>query len=175
MKRFFPVLTTIALLASGCTHLEGQTDTESVSTETDYAPHVVRYGRYTMVEVGATTEQADLLSQIIDTRIPTVNPTVKDAMTHVTRMTGFSLCEAESASLGTLYSRPLPAPHYRLGPMSLRDALQVLAGPAFELQVDPVYRTVCFHLKPSLQPEAVTADSTVVPVPTPTPETQEIP
>lgn len=171
MKRFSPVvvLTALALL-SGCVHLEDQTVTEEVTAETDYAPHVVRYGRYTMVEVGATAEQADLMSQIIDTRIPSVNPTVRDAMSYVTQMTGFSLCEAESASLGTLYSRPLPAPHYRLGPMSLRDTLQVLAGPAFELRIDPVYRTVCFHLKQSYLP--VTADSTVVPVPTP--ETQEI-
>jgi type IV pili sensor histidine kinase/response regulator len=39
---------------------------------------------------------------------------------------------------------PLPAAHYRLGPVLLRDALLTLAGPVWDLQVDDGERKVCF-------------------------------
>ncbi|PUB42728.1 conjugative transfer region protein (TIGR03748 family), partial [Pseudomonas sp. GV047] len=50
-----------------------------------------------------------------------------------------------TASVRVLFTRPLPAAHYRLGPIPLRNALQVLAGPAWQLTTDEVSRSVCFE------------------------------
>jgi type IV pili sensor histidine kinase/response regulator len=105
----------------------------------------VRYGRYTLASTEPTAEQLDLLAQIIDVRIPPgLNPTVQDAMRHVLQRSGYSLCPI-SATVTVLFTRPLPAAHYRLGPLALRNALEVLAGPAWQLVADDVGRSVCFQ------------------------------
>ncbi|MCY1522880.1 integrating conjugative element protein PilL, PFGI-1 class [compost metagenome] len=106
---------------------------------------VVRYGRYTLVELAPTAAQQDLLLQVVDVSIPdTLNASVGDALRHVLRRSGYQLCSGgETDALNTL---PLPAAHYQLGPMPLREALLLLAGPSRTLQVDHVTRRVCFTL-----------------------------
>ena len=87
---------------------------------------VARYGRYTLVELVPEPAQRDLTRQVIEVSIPpTFDANVGDALRHV-------------------YALPLPAAHLRLGPLSLRDALLALAGPAWELSVDDAARAVCF-------------------------------
>ncbi len=108
-------------------------------------PEVVPYGRYTLISTESTEAQRDLLAQIIDIRIPaSLEPSVEDAMHHVLQRSGYVLCPA-SAGSRVLYSRPLPAAHYRLGPIRLREALEILAGPAWQLQVDQQQRQLCFQ------------------------------
>nr|WP_315416921.1 PilL N-terminal domain-containing protein [uncultured Pseudomonas sp.] len=108
-------------------------------------PAELRYGRYTLVSTEPTTEQRDLLAQIIDVSIPSsLNPSVQDALQYVLQRSGYALCPV-TASVRVLFTRPLPAAHYRLGPISLRRALQVLAGPAWQLTTDEVSRSVCFE------------------------------
>ena len=105
---------------------------------------VVRYGRYTLVSTEPTTEQRDLLAQIIEVSIlSSLNPSVQEAMQYVLQRSGYALCPV-TPSVRVLFTRPLPAAHYRLGPISLRRALQVLAGPAWQLTTDEVSRSVCF-------------------------------
>ena len=50
--------------------------------------------------------------------------------------------EAERAELLDL---PLPEAHRTLGPLPLRTALAILAGPAFRLVEDPVHRLISFE------------------------------
>jgi len=108
-------------------------------------PSELRYGRYTLVSTEPTTEQRDLLAQIIDVSIPSnLNPSVQEAMHYVLQRSGYSLCPA-AEPVKIVFTRPLPAAHYRLGPISLRNALQVLAGPAWQLTIDEVSRSVCFE------------------------------
>ncbi|APQ10989.1 pilus assembly protein PilL [Pseudomonas oryzihabitans] len=116
----------------------------------------VRYGRYTLVNTAPETEQRDLMAQIIDVSIPaSMKPSVRDAMQYVVNRSGYSLCGPEQGHVNILYTRPLPAAQYKLGPMSLRNTLQVLAGPAWQVKVDEVMRSVCFVLSPGYQlPEA---------------------
>lgn len=111
---------------------------------------VIRYGRYNLASAKPTAEQQDLMAQIITTNIPITitNPTVKDAMDYVMQRSGYNLCPSSSSKeIRTLYSRSLPAAHYKLGPITLRNALQVLAGPAFQVNVDEVDRKVCFDVR----------------------------
>ncbi|MDY1310931.1 TcpQ domain-containing protein, partial [Pseudomonas aeruginosa] len=113
---------------------------------------VVRYGRYTLVSTQPDAGQRDLMAQIIDVTIPSsMNPSVKDAMQYVMSRSGYSLCPAEAGHVNILYTRPLPAAQYKLGPMTLRNTLQVLSGPAWQVKVDEVARQVCFVLRPGYQ------------------------
>lgn len=119
---------------------------------------VVRYGRYTLVSTQPDAGQRDLMAQIIDVTIPTnMNPSVRDAMLYVVDRSGYALCPPSSNHVNILYTRPLPAAQYKLGPMTLRNTLQILAGPAWQVKVDEVNRQVCFALRPGYQlPEPAT-------------------
>ncbi|MFC6299095.1 pilus assembly protein PilL [Pseudomonas sp. CCM 7893] len=113
---------------------------------------VVRYGRYTLVSTLPDSGQRDLMAQIIDVSIPAnMHPNVRDAMQYVVDRSGYTLCSADIGHVGILYSRPLPAAQYKLGPMTLRNTLQVLAGPAWQVKVDEVNRQVCYALRPGYQ------------------------
>lgn len=113
---------------------------------------VVRYGRYTMVSTEPDAGQRDLMAQIIDVTIPSsMNPSVRDAMLYVVDRSGYALCSPSAQHVEILYTRPLPAAQYKLGPMTLRNTLQVLAGPAWQVKVDEVNRQVCFVLRQGYQ------------------------
>lgn len=105
----------------------------------------LRQSRYTRVSTRPTAEQRDLLMQIVEVDIPSaLSPSVRDALQHVLQRTGYSLCPV-ATPVQLLFTRPLPAAHYRLGPIPLQGALQVLAGPAWQLLVDQRNRAVCFE------------------------------
>lgn len=157
MERFFTPVCLLGLL-SACTaqipnplpthpEINGGFNRAQLSKGTAEAsdPTELRYGRYTLVSTEPTTEQRDLLAQIIDVSIPSnLNPSVQDALQYVLQRSGYSLCPA-SASVKVLFTRSLPAAHYRLGPISFRRALQVLVGPAWQLTTDEASRSVCFE------------------------------
>jgi len=138
----------LAAMACGCATTNAVPPTPA-SEAIDIAPKAVaefvpvtRYGRYTLVELAPTAAQHDLLLQVVDVDIPgTLGATVGDALRHLVLRSGYRLCDEQAADLLAL---PLPAAHYRLGPLLLRDALLTLAGPAWDLQVDDGERKVCF-------------------------------
>src|SRR3989344_3795644 len=130
---------------------------------------VVRYGRYTLVELTPAAAQRDLLLQTIDVSMPEVaRATVGDGLRHVLKRSGYQLCETAHAVI-ELYALPLPAAHLHLGPMSLRDALLTLAGPAWKLHADDRARQVCFE-RPGRD-----AGAEPVPEPFPTEAVQTVP
>lgn len=157
MERFFTPVCLLGLL-SACaaqipntlpipSEVDGRPDRAQLSRSSAEESHTseLRYGRYTLVSIEPTTEQRDLLAQIIDVSIPpNLNPSVQDALQYLLLRSGYALCPA-TASVKVLFTRPLPAAHYRLGPIPLRRALQVLAGPAWQLTTDQVSRSVCFE------------------------------
>lgn len=109
---------------------------------------VVRGSRYALITANASLQQRDLLEQVINISIPdAMNPTVEDGLRYLLQHTGYGLCMPQDKPQQMLYSRPLPAAHFRLGPMPLREALQVIAGSAFDVQADPVLRTICYQVR----------------------------
>lgn len=128
----------------------------------EYIP-VVRYGRYILVELTPTAAQQDLLLQVVDVSIPdTLNANVADALRHVLQRSGYQLCnEPETDALNSL---SLPAAHYHLGPLQLRDALLTLAGPARTLHVDYTARRVCFSQPLDPSAEVVPTPSDTAPL-----------
>ncbi|MDQ2483047.1 PilL N-terminal domain-containing protein [Pseudomonas putida] len=141
-----------AVLASGCatttTPLAPDAIEEVSAAPDPEAPEfipVVRYGRYTLVELAPTAAQRDLLLQTIDVSVPEdARATVGDGLRHVLKRSGYQLCETAHAVI-ELYALPLPAAHLHLGPMTLRDALLTLAGPTWELHADDRTRQICFE------------------------------
>ena len=141
-----------AALASGCATTTAPLAPDAIEKVSaapepeapEYIP-VVRYGRYTLVELAPTAAQRDLLLQTIDVSMPEdARATVGDGLRHVLKRSGYGLCETAHAVI-ELYALPLPAAHLHLGPMTLRDALLTLAGPAWDLHADDRTRQVCFE------------------------------
>lgn len=104
---------------------------------------VVRQGRYTLVELVPSDAQRDLMQQVVDITMPSMpDATVGDALGYVLLRSGYRMCDGADTS--ALYALPLPAVHLHLGPLTLRDALQALAGPAWDLSIDEANRKACF-------------------------------
>ncbi|KAB7487785.1 pili assembly chaperone, partial [Klebsiella michiganensis] len=93
MERFFTPVCLLGLL-SACTaqiptplpthsEIDSGFNQAQLSSATAVGSHPaeLRYGRYTLVSTEPTTEQRDLLAQIIDVSIPSnLNPSVEEAM-----------------------------------------------------------------------------------------------
>ena len=139
------------LILSGCSSTSSQRSTQETVVVKPARPTmqpVIRADRYTFLSIKPALEQQDLLSQVIDIRIPdSISPTVQDAMTYALRRSGYQLCSGKG-DVAKLFTHPLPASHFRLGPIPLREALQLLAGPAWRLEVDEMNRSICFSPRP---------------------------
>lgn len=153
-----------AALTAGCATAPSPPPSTSSHAAQSVAPppadvQVVRYGRYTLVELAPTEAQRNLMLQVVDVVVPdTLHATVGDALRHVLQRSGYQLCSGPQTD--ALNALPLPAAHYQLGPIALRDALLTLAGPAWELHTDDGARRVCFS------PVITTVDP-LTPLPTP--------
>lgn len=128
--------------------------------ETRQTTPVLRAGRYALIDLRADAPQLDLMQQIVDITFPApINITVGDAIRYLLLRTGYQLCD--SPVVQPLDSLPLPAPHMHLGPLTLRQATEVLLGPAWTIEVDEATRHVCFG--PSRTPSQPSGASSRVP------------
>jgi len=108
----------------------------------------VRVDRYSIIETKPTVAQADLLSVVINVAVPDHVVTVGETLQHILERSGFSMASvnASDPALPILLRKKLPRVHRHLGPITLREALSTLAGPAWQLVEDPVNRMVTFQL-----------------------------
>ena len=126
-------------------------------------PEVLREGRYTLVALAPEDGQKYLLDQSVTVTVPqknkkVFNANVENGLAATLKNTGLELCHRfnhNEPTLPTLFSRQLPKVHYQFGPMKLREALQMLAGPAYEITLNDITRTVCFKQR-SVLPENMT-------------------
>lgn len=122
------------------------------------AANVVRTGRYRLIPLTPTSGQRDLLMQAVSVDLPQSMPlTVRDGIEHALRDSGLHFCPRQSQS--GFFSSSLPAVHRELGPTTLSDALQVLAGPAWRLNVNFTARAVCFAPRTARAPAIDRADA----------------
>lgn len=161
-KLLFALCAGIAVIASGCAHNPpdiyqpgGAKNPEQVMPDiypdgvSPVPEPVIREGRYRIVSTKPSAEQRDLLSQIIQFEAQVIHATVKSALDVVVNGSGYRVCSAApGSSIDTLYNLPLPQAHRKIGPVTLRNALQVLAGPAYSVEVDETRRGICFKVRP---------------------------
>ncbi len=107
----------------------------------------VQVGRYSLFAATPTEAQVELLATTTTVRFPERIRTVGEAVRYLLQRSGYRLPTVESIGPDTvaLFGLPLPAVHRSLGPMTLRDTLATLAGPAFYLVQDPVHRLITFE------------------------------
>ena len=107
----------------------------------------LQIGRYSLYAATPTEAQVDLLATTITTRFSERIQTVGEAARYLLQRSGYRLATAKSIEPDTaqLFALPFPAVHQSLGPMTLRDALETVAGPAFNLVQDPVHRLITFE------------------------------
>lgn len=119
-----------------------------------------RVGRYAVVHLGADPAQADLLAVVVRVTFAPSITTVGEALDHLLARSGFALAPLDTSdpNLPVLLTRPLPQVQRRMGPIRLQDALEVLAGPAWVLVIDPVNRLVSYELAPEYRRAAVGAE-----------------
>ena len=100
-----------------------------------------------MYSAAPTQAQAELMEATVAVQLPARIQTIGEAVRYLLQRSGYRLAAAESTEPDTLalFSLPLPAVHRHLGPMTLREALETLAGPAFYLVQDPVHRLITFE------------------------------
>lgn len=167
MRTTLPAVFVLATLAAGCAAKQEPVDPSPlIGWQGDKNPEmlrpdiypqgvqpspepVIREGRYRLVSTHPSAEQKDLLAQIVRyENSGGLNITVKTAMNYITARSGYSLCTPDSRPhVATLYNLPLPEAHHKIGPMTLRNALQILAGPAYSVEVDELARGVCFRVR----------------------------
>ena len=120
----------------------------SLATAGNAGTSEVQVGRYQSVMLQPTDEQIDLLSSIVEIELPEQVSTVGQAITHLLDGSGYRLLSPKLAESyrSHLFAMPLPQAQRQLGPLSLRQALELLGGPAFRLVIEPTYRLVSFEL-----------------------------
>ena len=92
--------------------------------------------------------------------------TVLEGMLGMLEGTGYRLASEAAADpeIGRLYGQPYPESQRQVGPVELGTALERLAGPAWQLVVDPVNRLVSFEVKPSYRQRAPAPTATDTPL-----------
>ena len=129
----------------------------------------VRLGRYRTAVARPTARQVALMSAPVTVEFPQTVQTVSQAIDFILAGSGFQLAkdDAGSAARSVLADLALPDVHRSLGPVTLSQALALLAGPGYQLVTDPVHRLITFELSPlgraMSKPAAVRATGSVLP------------
>lgn len=116
-----------------------------------YAANTTQVNRYATVENKPLTAQVNPLLTVQQIHFPQSIQTVGDALNYWIRFSGYSLVDEvnQSTAFKELKQQPLPQAVRNLGPLTVRDGLEVLAGQeVFSLMKDPLHRRVNFRLKP---------------------------
>jgi type IV pili sensor histidine kinase/response regulator len=103
----------------------------------------------------ALIDEAPVATDLAQTVYRTVQgPTVGQGLYALLTGTGYRLAEpwAADPAIERLYVQPYPEAQRDVGPVELGIVLERLAGPAWQLVVDPVNRLVSFERRPLYRP-----------------------
>ena len=108
----------------------------------------IQIGRYQSVLLKPSDEQINLLSNIVDIEFREEINTLGEAIAQLLEGSGYRLLSEKLAESNRihLFAMPLPEVQRQVGPLSLRQALELLGGPAHRLVIEPIYRMVSFDL-----------------------------
>ena len=115
-----------------------------------FATEYVKTDLYTLVGQLPTEEQYDPLSVLIERKFPVTQfKSVEDAIHSVLDESGYELQPSElwPPEMRIMMGNRIPEIHRELTPMTIKNALSVLAGRPFSLVTDPLRRKITFVLK----------------------------
>lgn len=122
----------------------------SLNALSGQAAHVTQINRYATVANKPLAAQINPLLAVQQVHFPQEVHTIGQAVEWWLKYSGFALVskEKQSESLQIILRQPLPQIDRNLGPLSVRDGLEVLVGQqSFILMEDPLLRQVNFKLK----------------------------
>ena len=118
------------------------------------AANVTQINRYATVANKPLSAQINPLLAVQQVHFPQEVQTIGQAVAWWLRYSGFTLVnkEKQPKSLQQVLLSPLPQIDRNLGPLTVKDGLEILVGqPVFKLVDDPILRQVNFQLKPNLK------------------------
>ncbi|RAP35733.1 hypothetical protein B1207_11665 [Legionella quinlivanii] len=124
---------------------------------TTQAANVTQINRYATVANKPLAAQVNPLLAVQQIHFPQEVKTIGQAIEWWLRYSGFTLVakEKQSESLQAVMSQSLPQIDRNLGPLTVKDGLEVLVGQqAFTLIEDSLLRQVNFQLKPIVKPRS---------------------
>jgi conjugative transfer region protein (TIGR03748 family) len=116
------------------------------------AANITQVSRYATVNNKPLTSQVNPLLTIQQIHFPQQIHTVGEALSYWMQYSGYTLVDerGQSQALKDIRQQPLPHVVRSLGPLTVRDGLEVLVGvQVFSLVQDPLHRKVNFRLKPA--------------------------
>lgn len=119
------------------------------------AANVTQVNRYATVANKPLAAQINPLLAVQQIHFPQEVQTIGGAVEWWLRYSGFTLVakEKQAASLQVVMHQALPQIDRNLGPLTVKEGLEVLVGKAiFTLIEDPLLRQVNFQLKPTAKP-----------------------
>lgn len=126
----------------------------SVLACSSLAANVTQINRYATVANKPLAAQINPLLAVQQVHFPQEVQTIGQAIEWWLRFSGFSLVskEKQSESLQAVMRQALPQIDRTLGPLTVKDGLEVLVGQqSFVLIEDPLLRQVNFKLKPGIK------------------------
>lgn len=121
---------------------------------TTHAANVTQVNRYATVANKPLAAQINPLLAVQQIHFPQEVKTIGQAVEWWLRYSGFMLVakEKQPESLQAVMRQPLPQIDRNLGPLTVRDGLEVLVGQqVFTLVEDSLLRQVNFQLKPTVK------------------------
>lgn len=106
-----------------------------------------KIGRYTSMTPGPAPYQINLLKSSVNVAFPREVVLVGDALRVLLGESGYRLAIEQDPDIAILFNQLIPAVHRQLGPMQLIEAIEVLAGEQWLIEVNPVARTLTFQLR----------------------------
>ena len=122
-----------------------------------------RVNRYSLHQLTADPSQVDLLSAVIDTRLPAYVETVGTAVDYILHRSGYRHVATDEI-LRTL-DLPLPESHRTIGPLDVRTAVQTIVGDPWQMQEDHTRRILWFQRAGADLPNSGTPSSEPKPAP----------
>lgn len=125
-----------------------------IVTVTTHAANVTQINRYATVANKPLTAQINPLLAVQKIHFPQEVKTVGEAIEWWLHYSGFALVSKENQpkSLQAVMLQPLPQIHRNLGPLTVKEGLEILAGQqVFRVVENPITRQVNFKLKPAYQ------------------------
>lgn len=109
----------------------------------------VRIGQYSTQSTLPDQSVADPLSVFVQLRYPRQGVvTIGDAIAYTLLRTGWALAPDQPVEVQAFMRLPLPESQRTVGTFRVRDVLQILVGPTWGWQEDPIQRRLWLNLSP---------------------------